>query len=276
MRHLVFLAAFLPALLSAHPDPSHTLEQLEEHLLEAPDDAALLRQKADLLISTGHPELAQAAVGKLMSLAGEDPENLLLDARLAHAQADAKAALAKTNLLVATHPKFAGGWNFLARLENESGKRDEAIAAKRCYLELAKKPGPTDVLTCAGWLRERGQEGDAEAAIEVIDQGLAKLGCLTGLHYAAMEIELGLGLYDSALKRIDAITARYRPSIELALRRAEILEKASRFGEAAESCDSALALMEALPASRKKNAAYQQQLEVITKRKAENLGRVVE
>jgi hypothetical protein len=126
-------------------------------------------------------------------------------------------------------------------------------------------------MTCATWLRERGNPGDSEAALEILDRGLARLGCLSGLHYAAIVIELELGHHDSSLRRIDALTARYRPSVDLAMRRTEILEKAGRHREAAESCDSALALLEALPGNRKKNAPYQEQVAAITKRKTDNL-----
>lgn len=257
-------------LLSAHPDPSHTLEQLEEHLLETPGDQALLRQKADLLITTGHPKEAAPVVLQLMQASPEHPENLLLDARLAAANGKKEEAEVKAKTLASKHPKFAFGWNFLSRIEYEADDRDAAIEAKRRYLEFSKKPGPTEVMTCATWLRERGKPGDSEAALEILDQGLARLGCLSGLHYAAIVIELELGHHDSSLRRIDALTARYRPSVDLSMRRTEILESAGRFQDAARSCDTAIALLEALPGSRKKSAAYKTQMELISKRKAEN------
>jgi hypothetical protein len=125
-------------------------------------------------------------------------------------------------------------------------------------------------MTCATWLRERGRPGDPEAALEVLDRGLARLGCLSGLHYAAIAIELELGHHDSSLRRIDALTARYRPSVDLEMRRAGILEKAGRFQEAAESCDTAIALLEALPGSRRRTPYYKEQFEAVSKRKAEN------
>lgn len=270
MRALLFSALLVPMLLSAHPDPSHTLEQLEEHLLEKPGDQALLRQKADLLVTTGHPKEAAPVVLQLMQASPEHPENLLLDARLAAANGKKEEAEVKAKALASKHPEFAFGWNFLSRIEYEADDRDAAIEAKRRYLEFSKKPGPTEVMTCATWLRERGTPGDSEAALEILDQGLARLGCLSGLHYAAIVIELELGHHDSSLQRIDALTARYRPSVDLSMRRTEILESAGRFQDAAESCDTAIALLEALPGSRKKSAAYKTQMELISKRKAEN------
>lgn len=276
MRALLFSALLFPVSLSAHPDPSHTLEQLEEHLLETPDDQPLLRQKADLLITTGHPKEAAPVVLQLLQASPEQEENLLLDARLALAKGDKENAETKAKELVSKHPRYALGWNLLSRIEHEAKDRDAAIEAKRRYLEFSKSPGPTEVMTCATWLRERGKPGDSEAALEVLDRGLARLGCLSGLHYAAIVIELELGHHDSSLRRIDALTARYRPSVDLEMRRTEILENAGRFHEASASCDTAIALLEALPGNRKRSAAYKTQMDLISKRKADNQQRSAE
>lgn len=270
MRALILSALLVPMLLPAHPDPSHTLEQLEEHLRETPGDQALLRQKADLLITTAHPKEAAPVVQELIKASPGHEENLLLEARLALAEGKREEAGLKAKSLVSKHPRYAFGWNLLSRIEHEAGNRDAAIEAKRRYLEFSRSPGPTEVMTCATWLRERGKPGDSEAALEILDRGLARLGCLSGLHYAAIVIELELGHHDSSLRRIDALTARYRPSVDLEMRRTEILEKAGRFQEAAVSCDTAIALLDALPGSRKKSAAYKTQLEAVSKRKAEN------
>ena len=132
------------------------------------------------------------------------------------------------------------------------------------------------MMGCAAWLRERGKPGDAEAAVSILDAGLAKLGCLAGLHHAAIAIELPLGRHDSALRRIDALVARYRPSPDLSLRRAEILENAGRYREAAAACGDALALLDALPARRKTGTAYAGRVEALAKRRQDNLARAGE
>ncbi len=261
---IIFLLA-LP--LAAHPDPRHTLEHLEEHLLETPDNPELLSQKAALLIDTEHLDLARPVIARLLQLDPAKPEYLLLDAQVTLEERNTAAALSQTNALVTAHPEFVPGLKFLSRVEEESGNREGAITAMRRCLALAPQPSPTDVMTCAAWLRERARPGDVEAAISLLDQGLAKLGVLSGLHYEAIDLELGLGRYDSALRRIDALTARFRPSVDLSLRRADILEKAGRFREAADACDSALALMDLLPANRKKIPEFKSRFEEITTRK---------
>lgn len=266
MKSAVFIL-LLALPLTAHPDPRHTLEHLDEHLQETPDKPELLSQKAALLIDTDHPDLARPVIARLLELAPAKPEYLLLDAQVTLEERNTAAALAKTTALVAAHPEFVPGLKFLSRVEEESGNREGAIDAMQRCLALAPNPSPSDVMTCAAWLRERAKPGDTEAAISLLDQGLAKLGVLSGLHYEAIELELGLGRYDSALRRIDALTARFRPSIDLSLRRADILEKAGRYREAAGALDSALALLDLLPAKRKQTPEFKSRFEEITLRK---------
>lgn len=272
MKPLLLISNLILTLpLGAHPDPRHTLEHLEEHLKETPDNPQLLAQKVELLMDTEHLDLARPVCDKLLVIAPGKREFLLLDAQVTLEERNPVLALAKTRAVTTANPDFAAGWKFLSRVEEESGNREAAITALLRSLSLGSKPAPSDVLTCAAWLRERGKPGDVEAAIIQIDQGLAKLGVLSGLHYQAIELELPLGHYDSALRRIDALTARFRPSADLSLRRADILEKAGRYAEAAAACDSALALMDTLPASRKKAEAFKVRFDEIALRKQANL-----
>ena len=266
-RLLILLLPLLP--LSAHPDPGHTLEHLEEHLAATPDDAVLLRQKANLLLSTGNPALARPIVDHLLTLHDSQPEDLLLDVRTRHAEHDATAP-AKASALVTACPEFAAGWSFLARIEEEQGHRDLAILALRRTLDLSPHPSPTDVLTCAAWLEERG---DNSEAIAVLDQGLAKIGVLAGFHQKAISLEIKLGRHDAALRRIDVLAARFRPSVELSLQCAAILEKAGRYREAAASYDSALALLNAMPAARRSTDSHGERFDTISRRKADCLTR---
>ena len=267
MKHALLLAALLIAPLSAHPDPRHTLDEIEAHLLEKPGDPDLLLRKADMLLLTMQLEAAEQVVADLRKVEPDRAEVLLMDARLSLDLGKQGEVVEKARSLVVRHPRSAEAWKFLARAEEASSQRQQAIAAMRKHIDLAAKPGPSDTLLCAGWLQEGG---DPAAAVKVIDQCLAKVGCLSGLQHKAIGIEMELERYDSALRRIDALEARFRPAIDLSLKRAEILAKAGRFREAASACDSALALLDALPSSRKRGEAYQQYVALVTARKAEN------
>jgi tetratricopeptide (TPR) repeat protein len=267
MKHALLLAALLIVPLSAHPDPRHTLEELDAHLLEKPGDTELLLRKADMLLLTKQLPAAAEIAAKLLETDPDHAEVLLLDARVSLGQGKHEEAATKARSLTARHPRSEAAWKFLARAEEAGGHRPEAIAAMRKHIAIAPKPGPGDALLCATWLQE---SGDPSAAVTILDQCLAKVGCLSGLQHKAIGIEMELERYDSALRRIDALEGRFRPAIDLSLKRAEILEKAGRFSEAASACDSALALLDALPSSRKRGEAYQQHVDLVTTKKAEN------
>jgi len=271
MKAAVLLSLLFCLPLGAHPDARHTLEELEEHLAIAPADQTLLRRKAELLLSNGEPQAAGPVIAKLLALETDAPENLLLEARVLLALGDQDQALAKANTLVASYPAYSRAWALLSHILEKSGNRDGAITAQRRFLDLAAKPGATEVMTCAAWLRERAGKGDAEAAVEVLDDGLEKIGCLSGLHLMAIEIERGLGRFDHSLKRIDLLAARFRPTVDLALLRATILESSGRPAEAATACDSALAILDARPQPAKASRAWQEQFDAVTKRKQANL-----
>lgn len=269
MKHaiLILLAALFVTSLSAHPDPRHTLDEIDAHLLENPSDPALLIRKADLFIQTRQFEPAAGIISKLLETEPNNTEVLLLDARLLLDQKKNEEAAAKARSLTEHSPRSAEAWKLLARAEEATAQREQAIAAMRKHMDLASKPGPGDALLCASWLHEAG---DKAAAVAVLDQCLAKVGCLSGLQHKAIGIEMELERYDSALRRIDALEARFRPAVDLSLKRAEILAKANRFAEAASACDSALALLDALPSSRKRGDAYRHHVELVASRKTEN------
>lgn len=272
LRYLAFSIVAVTMSLSAHPDPSHTLQELQQHLDEAPNDRALLTQKAELLLSTGNTQLAEPVIKKLHQLYPTQEDVQLLEVKFLQ-HTNSPETLEKARALTTAHPTSAATWTFVSLIENKSGNRDAAIAAMVTALKLNSKPDPSHVMTCASWLRERGKDGDRENAITLLDQGLDKLGILPGMHQQAIDIELDLGRHDDALKRVDLLTSKLRPSVDLSLRRAKILESAGRFKEAASACDAALGLMDILPRSRKVSNDYRRQLKEISERKQVNLMR---
>jgi predicted Zn-dependent protease len=267
MKHVLLFAALLTAPLTAHPDPRHTLDEIEEHLLETPNDPELLIRKADLFLQTKKHDEAAEIIAKLLEAQPKNPEVRLLDIRLLLDQEQGEEAASKASVLTEAHPRHAEAWRVRARAEEARGQREEAIMALSKHMDLAAKPNPGDALMGAGWMEEKG---DAAGAVKILDQCLSKVGCLSGLQQRAIGLEIGLERYDSALRRIDALEARFRPSVELSLKRAEILEKAKRFGEAANACDSALALLDAQPAAKKRGVVYQHHFQILSTRKAEN------
>lgn len=261
-------ALLVPSLSEAHPSPSHTLDEINEHLEESPNDQAQLRSKAHILIVMGKFEDAHEIVHQLIHADPKNPENLLLDARITVLlEKNINGAITEAESLTKSAPDFGPGWDFLADLLYQTGRKDKAIAAKKKYLEVSESKNPSDYLTCAAWLRDRGKAGDAQAAIEVLDQGTARIGVLTGLEQAAIALDLSLKQWNSALRRIDLLTARLRPNVDLASQRADILMQAGRFAEAAAAYDSAIAILKASPSWKRDPDGLEQRLAKLLEQK---------
>ncbi|MBK1882284.1 tetratricopeptide repeat protein [Luteolibacter pohnpeiensis] len=267
IKKLTFAFALSALPLLAHPSPEHKLKEIEQHLVDHPNDPELLRLQANLLIER-RPKKAVKIVKQLMKADPNNRENRLLQARLDAVTGKPDQARKELAGLLEADPGLDQAWGLLSQLQESAGMRDDAITSAIAAIEHSPSPSPSRILTCAGWLQERGKTGDADTAIRLIDRGLARLGCLAGLHEMAITIEIDTGKYDSALRRVDAMEARYRPTVALSLRRAEILEKAQRYGEAANACDAAVAIMDLAPPSRKKSEDFQQQRAALLERKA--------
>lgn len=229
--------------LAAHPDPGHTLAEINQHLKVTPNHAGLLFRKAELLLQTGHPAEATPVVAAALQQSPDSPKLLLLDARLAERLGQRDGAAAMTAKLVRRFPKEADAWGMHARLLHEEDRADEAISAKLRQLEFEAATNAGDYLTCAGWLRERAKPGDLEKAITVMDRAIVRFGCLTGLQEVAIGLECALGRHVEALRRVDLLVKKFRPSAHFSILRADIFGAAGRYREAASACDSAIALM---------------------------------
>lgn len=252
-----------PAAVHAHPSPSHTLDEINAHLEDTPNDPALLRDKAETLIAMDRLNEATEISSQLLRAAPADPDNLYLAAKLTLLRGDSAQALARTGDLTRIAPGFAQGWNLHADLLYQAGRRDEAIAAKQKYLEISETQDAAEYITCADWLHERGKPGDAQAAIVLLDQGTARIGVLMGMEQSAIEIDLSLRQWDSALRRLDILTARFRPSSDLSVQRAEILTQAGRFQEAASAYDAAIAILQASPSANRSPEQLNERLAVL-------------
>jgi hypothetical protein len=74
--------------------------------------------------------------------------------------------------------------------------------------------------------------GEPEAALEALDEGLARLGPVVALASRAIEIERARGRADATLERLDRLAAFASRQETWLTRRAEILEEAGRPAEA--------------------------------------------
>jgi len=268
---VISLLCALPA--AAHPDPAHSLAELDRHIAETPDDATLHLRRAELLIRRNHTKKARPSMERALALAPENPEVVLLTVRMAHTEKDLPLALSQAKETTRRFPDYAPGWKWLARIQMESGGKDEAIAAKLRHITFKDAVDPGDFLTAATWLQQRDGDGDALLALTTLDQAIVLFGPVIGLQQAAIPLEIALGRHEQALARVAALVKKYGPSASSSMLRADIFEAAGRHAEAAAACDSALALLESTATTGNEDPLTAVR-ERIRQRKAENLAKV--
>ena len=163
-----------------------------------------------------------------------------------------RSALEVLNGYLARNPSASRCLVLRARVLGHLG--DPAAAAEdfRKVLSLTPRPEPDLLVEVSAALAENKE---TTAALEVLDQGIARLGPLPSLVTAAVEIEIGNSNTDGALRRIDAArTAAPRPEPWMA-QRASILARAGRTEESRAAWQELLTHISTLPASARSSHA---------------------
>ena len=131
-----------------------------------------------------------------------------------------------------------------ARLFVRLNQRKLAVADFNRALTILREPGPDVYLDRA---KTQIAEGQSEAALRGLDEGIKALGPIVALQLYAIELELARTNYDSAVRRVDTITSQSARKESWLVKRAEILQRAGKKTEARESYQSALDAIHALP-----------------------------
>jgi tetratricopeptide (TPR) repeat protein len=245
----LFAAAFtLSAALavSAHGDLHEQIAAASRAILAHPGDAARYLARGELY--RAHHEVAPALADFATALR-LDPR--LDAARLARARVLVEArrpaeAIADLDAFLAAHPDHADALVVRARARAAVGRGREATSDYDRALRLADNPD---------WFIERARAVrhwiGAAAALEGLDEGIARLGPLVTLTIEAIDCELPLQRYDAALRRLDRLTAAAGPHPQWMLQRGTILLAAGRTAEARAAFGATRAVIEALPPARR-------------------------
>src|SRR5262249_53208023 len=116
-----------------------------------------------------------------------------------------------------------------ARSEAMLGESQAAVADFSEAIARSRSPGPDLFLDRA---RLQADLGEFEQAARGLDQVISNSPFASPLHLKAIEYDRHRGAYDCALKRVDAIAARYPVKEPWLTLRAEVLEQAGRLREA--------------------------------------------
>ena len=242
----------------AHPDARHSLEVIDEHLQASPADALLYLNKAEILLGIDHLPEAIRCVDEAARL---DPNAAGLgyyEARLFLAAGSPASAIKRLEAFLKTEPQHGDAMRLIANVYASQDDLDSGVKWLQAVLQLPTPPRPDDAARCASLYLHRKRPGDDDLALKALDTGLARIGCLTGLQYMAIDIEVRLGRHDAALARLALLSARFRPRVEFELRRAEILTQADRKAEAAAAYDNVVTIMDTTPRERQTSAVFKE------------------
>ena len=248
---IAFCVIMVTGSASAHGDLHDRIMRITAEIQESPS-AGLFFKRGLLHLEHGEAESALADLSETERLS---PGALEIDPPRAEAlmllgkDSDALEVLYRC---LDREPSASRCLLLRARVFVRMGKKDHAVHDYRKTLSLVSNPEPDLLLEVSKALVENKQ--DAEA-LEVLDQGIARLGPLPPLVSAAVEIDVGNGNIGCALTRIDiAQAAAPRPEPWMASR-ASILARVGRTGESKAAWKSLLDRISSLPPNERSSHA---------------------
>jgi tetratricopeptide (TPR) repeat protein len=237
-----------------HGDVHQQIVLLDSELARHPKNGELLLRRAELWRVDGNWTNALADCERAEVVA---PKLAAIDLVRGRIHFDAGQPAQATNFLtrfLVLHGTNAIAWVTRARALAALGNGPAAAQDLTRAIELAPEAGPDLFLERARALREAGGAYHDEA-LRGLNEAISRLGPLVTLQLAALELEIGLKRYDSALSRVAQVTEGAPRKESWHVRRAEILEQAGRPKEARAAWEDALRAVQELPARLRQTKA---------------------
>jgi tetratricopeptide (TPR) repeat protein len=234
-----------------HGELHDRISQITGELRESPS-APLFFKRGCLHLEHGEAEAAVADFREVDRLTPGEFETDPLRAKGLMMLGKDSDALEVLDRFLDRNPSASRCLVLRARVLGRMGKPDSAILDYRKALALVSKPEPDLLLEISKSLAENKQR---TAALEVLDQGMSRLGPLPSLVNAAVEIEFESGNIEGSLRRIEvARDASPRPEPWMACR-ASILARAGRITESRNAWKFLLDRVSSLPPSERSSHA---------------------
>ncbi len=244
----------LTASAFAHGDLHEQIANVTEQVQKSPESAELVLKRAELhrvhadwpAAAADYDRAAQLAPGLLVVHLGRG--------RMLLSQGRFEEAKAELDQFVAGNPGHVDGFVTRARIEVKRGKPLAGAEDFARAIALSARPEPEVYLERAQALVAAGGEHVAEA-LRCLDDGTAKLGNLPTLGLYAIELEVKREEFDSALSRLERLSAVSPRKEAWFERRGDILLLANRLDPAQQAYRQALAAMAALPSRARETKA---------------------
>jgi tetratricopeptide (TPR) repeat protein len=259
LTFFIVLGYALPA--QAHEPGLEKIKSITAQLAKHGDSPQLYIQRARLFQDEQHWSKAMSDFNKAAELEPGNANINLDRARLTYEAKEYMRALDFIDLYLLQHESSTESLLIKARSFRELQQYKQAIK----FFELALSNLPdTDDSPLPEWYVELASlykiTGDKNKALQAYQQGIDRLGPLSVFQVKAIELEVDLELYGSALNRIDQILSQsQRKDIWLA-RRADIMAQAGLQQDAQQSYQQAYAALQQLP-QRLRNLPVTRKLE---------------
>jgi predicted Zn-dependent protease len=243
---------WLSAPAPAHEENSQVVEKLTEQIAAAPNDAELYLKRAEMQRLTSHWHAAEVDYARARQLA---PDLRIIDLACATMWNDAgmpEHALPLLDRFIQHAAQNPDGYSERGRAKRILQQWTSAAADFSTAVKLTPQPSPENFSIWAATL-EDGQ--DDAAALEVLSQGLARLGDIASLETIALNLEENSGQFDPALKRLEGMLERPGRKEALLVRKAAILIAAGRPAAARPVLELAQSELAALPEERRLSTA---------------------
>lgn len=243
---LVALTSTLPA--RAHAPGLDEIDRITAQLAEGGEQAELYAKRARIFQNN---HMWQEAMSDFDRAAEIDSQNVKFDLERAGLSFEAGAylrALDFIELYLLRHEVSTEAALIQARSYRELGQYRRSIESYQTAL--------TNLATFDGsplpeWYVEFANTlllaGDKRQALQVLQQGMDQLGEPGVFRLQAIALEVDLGLFDSALARIDRLLLQAQRKDLWLARRADILSRAGREDEARQGYQQAFAALKQLP-----------------------------
>jgi tetratricopeptide (TPR) repeat protein len=248
LRAAIVLSTTLLATAQAHGPGSEQIDRITALISSEGESPHMYAERARVYQDNQHYREALADYERAAQL---DPDHAGYDldrARVFYATGEYLSALDYVDLFLVREMPTVESLLLKARVHRKLKQSSEAIDAYRMALEdvrsVDERPLPewyieySDTLAAAGAHKE---------AVHVLQAGIGILGPLSVFQLRAAELEVGLGDFDAALRRIDSVMQQSQRKDVWLSRRGDILLAAGRDAEARQTYRQALDALQRLP-----------------------------
>ncbi|MGI8905733.1 MAG: tetratricopeptide repeat protein [Candidatus Sumerlaeaceae bacterium] len=230
---LAALAVMSTRLASAHPELIQQIDALTTEIVQQPTSGVLYLRRGELHRLHRDWPSAQMDYEKASST-GADPAGVrLARGRMLTDAGELDRARSELDALASEHPDLSAVHLARAQLLQLTTDSLESVDAWTSAIETASEPRPEWYLSRAALLFEAGSTR-VSAAIQGLEEGIARLGPVISLQLKAVELEERAGLTTAAAARLEKI-AQDAPR-----RESYLVQLAELYAHAAEHTSAAL------------------------------------